>query len=198
MLDRHTALLIIDVQNDFCPGGSLAVPEGDVVVAPLNRLAAAFAARGLPVLASRDWHPAHTSHFKAWGGVWPPHCVQHTPGAAFHPRLALPHGAVVVSKGTEADSDAYSAFQGVTPEGTTLEAWLSEHDVRRLVVGGLATDYCVKSSVLDARQRGFEVIVLEDAMRAVELEPGDGRRATEAMTAAGATLASSGSLLVSA
>jgi len=183
------ALVIVDVQNDFCPGGALAVPEGDRVAPVLSRYAARFAARGAPVFVSRDWHPARTRHFREQGGAWPPHCVQGTPGAAFHPDLALPAGAEVVSKGMDPADDAYSCFQGETAEGLPFAAALGERGAGRLFVGGLATDYCVKATVLDALKEGFEVVVLEDAVRAVDVDPGDGERALDEMRRAGARLA---------
>jgi len=184
------ALVIVDVQNDFCPGGALAVPDGDRVVGVLNRYAERFAAAGAPVFASRDWHPAVTRHFKAHGGAWPPHCVQGTSGAEFHPALVLPPGTDVVSKGTDPDTDAYSCFQADTADGMPFAAVLGEHGVGRLFVGGLATDYCVKATALDALKEGFDVVVLADAVRAVDVTPGDGDRAVAAMTAAGARIAS--------
>jgi nicotinamidase/pyrazinamidase len=184
------ALVIVDVQNDFCPGGALAVPEGDRVVSVLNQYAQRFAALGAPVFASRDWHPAVTRHFKAHGGPWPPHCVQGTPGAEFHPGLVLPAGTGVVSKGADPDTDAYSCFQAETEDGMPFAAALGEHGVGRLFVGGLATDYCVKATALDALKEGFEVVVLADAVRAVDVAAGDGDRALAAMTAAGARTAS--------
>jgi nicotinamidase/pyrazinamidase len=183
------ALVIVDVQNDFCPGGALAVPHGDHVVAVLNRYAERFARRRAPIFASRDWHPARTRHFKAFGGAWPPHCVQDTPGAAFHAGLRLPAGTEIVSKGMDPDADAYSCFQAETEDSMPFAAALGEHGVSRLFVGGLATDYCVKATVLDALKEGFEVVVLQDAVAAVDVAPGDGERALEAMKAAGAQLA---------
>jgi nicotinamidase/pyrazinamidase len=180
------ALVLVDIQNDFCPGGSLAVPGGDQVVPVLNRYVGRFLAAGAPIFASRDWHPARTKHFQADGGVWPPHCVQGTPGAAFHAGLTVPAGAVVVSKGMDPDQDAYSAFQGEDPGGRPLAAALAERGLRRLHVGGLATDYCVKATVLDAMREGFEVLVLADAVRAVDVKPGDGERAIAEMREAGA------------
>ncbi len=185
----HDALVIVDVQNDFCPGGSLAVPEGDRVVPVLNRYAERFAARGACVLASRDWHPARTRHFAAYGGVWPPHCVQDTPGAALHAALALPPATEVVSKGMDPDEDAYSCFQARAADGTPFAALLARRGIRRLFVGGLATDYCVKATALDARRAGLDVVVLEDAVRAVDVAPGDGARALAEMDAAGAARA---------
>jgi nicotinamidase/pyrazinamidase len=183
------ALVVVDVQNDFCPGGALAVPEGDRVVPVLNRYAERFAARGAAVFASRDWHPERTTHFRAWGGTWPPHCVQDTPGAALHPALRLPGTAELVSKGTAADEDAYSCFQARAADGTPFATLLARRGVRRLFVGGLATDYCVKATTLDARRAGLEVVVLEDAIRAVDVAPGDGERALAEMTTHGATRA---------
>jgi nicotinamidase/pyrazinamidase len=183
------ALVIVDVQNDFCPGGALAVSHGDRVVPTLNRYAERFARRGAAVFASRDWHPERTKHFKADGGVWPPHCVQGTRGAELHPDLRLPEGTEVVSKGMDPEADAYSCFQAETADGMPFAAALGERGVGRLFVGGLATDYCVKATALDALREGFEVVVLEDAVAAVDLTPGDGTRALEAMRDAGARLA---------
>ena len=182
------ALVIVDVQNDFCPGGALGVPGGDAVVPVLNRYAERFAAAGAPVFASRDWHPAVTTHFKAHGGVWPPHCVHDTPGAAFHAALALPAGAVIVSKGMDPREDSYSCFQAETPDGMPFAATLGELGASRLFVGGLATDYCVKSTVVDGVREGFEMVVLADAIAAVDLTPGDGEKAIDEMRAAGASL----------
>jgi len=182
------ALVIVDLQNDFCPGGALGVAGGDAVVPVLNRYAARFAGTGAPVFASRDWHPAKTTHFKAYGGVWPPHCVRDTPGAELHPALALPDGTQIVSKGMDPSEDAYSCFQAETSDGMPFAAALGERGVSRLFIGGLATDYCVKSTVVDGIQAGFEMIVLADAVAAVDLTPGDGAKALEEMRAAGAQM----------
>lgn len=182
------ALVIVDLQNDFCPGGALGVAGGDAVVPVLNRYAERFARAGAPVFASRDWHPAETTHFKAHGGVWPPHCVQDTPGAAFHPALALPAGTEVVSKGMDPAEDAYSCFQAETSDGMPFAAALGEHGVARLFIGGLATDYCVRFTVVDGTREGFEVVVLTDAIAAVDLAPGDGDKALDEMRAAGARM----------
>jgi nicotinamidase/pyrazinamidase len=181
------ALVIVDVQNDFCPGGSLAVPAGDEVVPLLNRYARHFATRGAVIFASRDWHPARTKHFAEWGGAWPPHCVQGTRGAEFHPGLSLPAAVDVLSKGMDPELDAYSAFDAETTAGKPFQEALAARGVRRLFVGGLATDYCVKATVLDGLRRGFAVLVLEDASRPVDVQPGDGARALDEMTRAGAT-----------
>lgn len=183
-LNSGDALLIIDMQLDFLPGGALGVPNGDQVIVPINRLAELFARQGLPVVASRDWHPENHCSFAARGGPWPPHCVAGTEGAAFSAELDLPAGTTVVSKADTADADAYSAFNG-----TDLAAQLRERGVRRVVVGGLATDYCVLNTVLDARELGFEVIIVAEAMRAVDVAPGDGERAIERMVALRARVA---------
>lgn len=180
------ALLIVDLQNDFCPGGALAVPEGDRVVPVLNEYIAHFERRGLPVFASRDWHPVETRHFEASGGPWPPHCVAGSEGADFHPELELPPSATVVSKGTDPADDGYSAFEGETEGGASLAAALERQGVERLFVGGLATDYCVQSSVLDAAGRGLRPVLLLDAIRGIDVEPGDQARALDEMLRAGA------------
>ena len=182
------ALLVVDVQNDFCAGGTLAVPDGDRVVDPINRLLAAHSAAGAAIFATRDWHPVGSSHFSDQGGDWPVHCVADTPGAAFHPRLRFPAATVVVSKGQAPDSDGYSAFDGRLPAGESLARALAEQHVGRLIVCGLATDYCVRASVLDARARGLDVLVVRDAIAAVDLRPGDGAAALREMEASGARL----------
>lgn len=175
------ALLVVDVQNDFLPGGALGVPDGDAVVPVMNRYLARFAAAGLPIFATRDWHPADHCSFQAQGGPWPPHCVQETPGAEFAPGLELPDAVSRIAKAIGTDKDSYSGF-----EGTELAAELRAAGVSRLLIGGLATDYCVLNTVLDALREGFEVLLLIDAIRAVEVEPGDGDAAIARMTAAGA------------
>lgn len=186
---EKAALLVVDVQNDFCPGGALAVPDGDKVVPVLNEYIRRFEAAGLPVFASRDWHPRQTRHFQSGGGVWPDHCVQDTPGAAFHPDLRLPAEYILITKGADPQEDCYSAFEGKGPSGELLADLLKQQGIERLYVGGLATDYCVKSSVLDAAKLGFKVTVLEDASRGVEVQPGDTQKAIEEMRAAGADFA---------
>lgn len=185
-MERDAALLIVDLQNDFCPDGALPVPAGDRIVEPLNAAAGRFAAAGLPVLASRDWHPPETKHFKEYGGEWNPHCVQGSAGAAFHPGLRLPEGTVVISKGADPERDSYSAFEAVTDDGRPLLALLESVGVRHIYVGGLATDYCVRFTVLDALAAGFEVTVLTDSVAGVNVNPGDSARALEEMERAGA------------
>jgi nicotinamidase/pyrazinamidase len=188
-LDANAALLLVDVQNDFCPGGALPVPDGDQVVPVLNRLIDRFAGEGRPIYASRDWHPPDTRHFKAFGGRWPSHCVADSAGAQFHPGLQLPASTTVISKGEDRNDDGYSAFEGVTHEGRTLAADLRARGIRTLYVGGLATDYCVRASVLDARRAGLDVIVVTDGVAGIE--EGDVARALDEMRAAGAELVTS-------
>ncbi len=175
------ALVIVDVQNDFLPGGRLAVPEGDQVIPVLNGYIERFKAQGLPMYATRDWHPADHCSFKAQGGPWPSHCVAGTPGAAFAATLHLPEDVVVISKATTADIEAYSGF-----EGSDFAKRLRAAGIERLFIGGLATDYCVLNTVNDALKEGFRVFLLEDAIRAVEVNPSDGDRAREAMRQHGA------------
>jgi nicotinamidase/pyrazinamidase len=184
----QTALLIVDVQNDFCPGGALGVRHGDRVVPVVNALAARFAELGRPVLASRDWHPRETLHFVSGGGPWPEHCVAGSSGAAFHPDLRLPPGTILLNKGEEPDAHGYSAYEGRTLTGEPLGAVLERAGVGRLVVVGLATDYCVRQTVLDARRQGLEVVVVSDAVLGVDVEAGDSARALEEMAAAGAAI----------
>lgn len=181
--DKHKALVIVDVQNDFCPGGSLAVAHGDEVVAPLNQLIGEFLDRGEPVYKTRDWHPAKTKHFHAYGGTWPAHCVRETHGAEFHPMLTDDPRITIISKGMNESADGYSGF-----DGTNLAQLLKDEGVKEVWVGGLATDYCVKHTVLDALREGFEVKALADAMRAVNVNPDDGAKAIDEMRTAGAEI----------
>lgn len=183
------ALLIVDVQNDFCPGGALPVPSGDRVVPVLNEYAERFRRSGQPVFASRDWHPAVTRHFQAQGGPWPPHCVAESPGAAFHPALKLPATTTVLTKGTDPEDDGYSAFEAADPRGGALADVLREENVRTLYVGGLATEYCVRASVLDGLKKGLDVVVLLDAVRGIDVQEGDVVRALDEMLRAGARTA---------
>lgn len=181
-----SALLIVDVQNDFCPGGGLPVPEGDRVVPILNHYIALFRERKLRIFASRDWHPATTSHFRDYGGIWPVHCVQGSEGAQFHRDLALPEDVIVISKGMDPSRDDYSAFQAVTDDGVHFPELLNKLGIVKLYVGGLATDYCVKESVLDGLRHGLTVVLLEDAVRGVDLRRGDSATAMDEMATAGA------------
>lgn len=183
------ALLVEDVQNDFCSGGALAVPGGDEVVPVLNRYIDLFQGKGLPVYASRDWHPEGSSHFSAGGGIWPVHCVHGSEGARFHPDLKLPDDVVVISKGMDPAEDGYSSFEAFSSEGKSFSESLEERGVRHLFVGGLATDYCVKNTVLEALKKGFSVTLLIDAVRGVDLKPGDSEAALREMVLAGALVA---------
>jgi len=177
------ALIVVDVQNDFCPGGSLAVAHGDEVIAPLNKLMKEFLDRGEPVYKTRDWHPPQTKHFAGYGGIWPFHCIQNTSGAEFHPDLLDDPRITVVSKGIDDTADGYSGF-----DGTDLNELLRADGVSELWVGGLATDYCVKATVIDGIRRGFKVKALAEAMRAVNVNPEDGANAVEQMKAVGAEI----------
>lgn len=175
------ALILVDVQLDFLPGGSLAVPHGDEVVPALNRYVAVFRGLTLPVVATRDWHPPDHCSFQAQGGPWPPHCVVGSEGARFAPLLDLPCEGRIVSKATTRDRDAYSGF-----EGTDLDEWLKRAGVSRVFVGGLATDYCVLNTVRDALRFGYATFLLLDAVRAVDAQAGDGERAIAEMRRVGA------------
>ena len=192
--DHSTALVVVDVQNDFAdPAGSLYVTGAEHVVGPVNQELQWAAAGGAAIVYTQDWHPPSTPHFAKDGGVWPVHCVAGTWGAEFHPDLRLVPGADIVRKGTHGE-DGYSAFsvrQPATGEqaGTGLEDLLRARGVSRVVIVGLATDYCVKETGLDARRLGFDATVVTDAISAVDLQPGDGRRALEAIRAAGVGLA---------
>ncbi|MFH1338605.1 MAG: nicotinamidase [Candidatus Omnitrophota bacterium] len=180
------ALLAVDVQNDFCPGGALAVPEGDKIIPAINKYIEIFSKNKLPVFASRDWHPARTKHFKKFGGQWPKHCIQNTKGAEFHPALKLPKEAIILSKGMDPGKESYSVFQSVDSGGTGFLVLLSDSGIRELFIGGLATDYCVRWSVLDALKFGFKVWLLTDAIKGVNLKPEDSEEAIAEMVSRGA------------
>ncbi len=175
------ALLIVDAQNDFLPGGSLAVSHGDEVVPALNRYLQIFVEHRLPVYATRDWHPEKHCSFREQGGPWPPHCVADSSGAKFAATLQLPPAAVIISKAISEEQDAYSGF-----EGTDLDSRLHSANISRLYIGGLATDYCVLNTVRDALRHGYQVLLLSDAIRAVDVQPGDGQRSEEEMVKLGA------------
>jgi nicotinamidase/pyrazinamidase len=180
------ALLIVDVQNDFCPSGALAVPEGDKIISNLNQYTEIFSKNKLPIFASRDWHPEKTGHFKKFGGLWPDHCVQNTGGALFHPELKLPKETIILSKGMNPQTDSYSAFQAQDSNGRQFEDILKASGIEELYIGGLATDYCVKSSVLDALKRGFKVKLMVDAIKGVNIKSNDSKDAIEEMVNNGA------------
>ena len=184
-----TALVVVDLQRDFCAGGALAVPDGDAVVGPVNALIDQFRSKGNPIYLTRDWHPADHSSFADQGGLWPPHCVAGTEGADFHPDLQVGGDLTVVNKATEREGDAYSGFQG-----TDLGAQLAAAEISEVLVCGLATDYCVKATALDARKAGLATTVLTDAIRGVDVQAGDSQRSLEEMSDAGAQLATSETL----
>jgi nicotinamidase/pyrazinamidase len=179
-IDKHTTLIVVDVQNDFCPGGALAVKGGDQVVPILNQYIKMFTDAKAPIIFTRDWHPSDHSSFKSQGGSWPPHCIQNTEGAKFHSDPLVPPDGEIVSKADKQD-EAYSFFKG-----TDLAQKLHQRGIRRLLVGGLATDYCVRETVLDGLKHGFEVYHLDDASRGVNVNPGDSERALSEMVDRGA------------
>jgi nicotinamidase/pyrazinamidase len=180
VIDEHTVLVVVDIQNDFCPGGALAVPEGDKVVPVLNMYIQLFRKAGAPIIYTRDWHPPDHSSFRTQGGPWPPHCVQGTEGAKFHPNLTPPAVGEVISKADKRD-EAYSFFQG-----TNMAERLRQRGITTLLVGGLATDYCVKETVLDALKFGFKVYHLDDASKGVNVKPEDSDEALREMVSKGA------------
>jgi nicotinamidase/pyrazinamidase len=178
------ALILVDVQNDFCPGGALAVAGGDEIVPVINHVMPMFRL----VISTQDWHPAGHVSFKARGGPWPPHCVQGTAGAALHPNLKTDRISRYFRKASTPDKDEYSEFEGVDSDGVGLHDFLSTMSVRRLFVVGLATDYCVRATVLDGLKLGYQVYVVTDAVRAVDVNPGDGSAALREMADNGAVL----------
>lgn len=175
------ALLVVDVQRDFLPGGALAVPCGERVIGPINDYLRLFGERGLPAFATRDWHPPNHCSFVEQGGPWPAHCVRETPGAQFAPELRLSADVQVVSKATEPEREGYSPF-----EVEDFEQRLRDQGIGRLFVAGLTAEYCVLATARDAVARGFEVFLLGDAIGAIEAQPGDGRRAIDEMIRLGA------------
>ena len=179
-IDDKDALIIVDVQRDFCPGGSLAVPEGDKVVPVLNEYLKKFLKANALIYATRDWHPSNHSSFEAYGGIWPPHCIQNTEGARFHPDLSLPKNVPIISKAIDPSKDSYSGF-----DATNLKELLLQNNIERVFVGGLATDYCVKNTIIDAIKHDFETILLMDAIRGVNVQPNDSQLAIDEMINAG-------------
>jgi nicotinamidase/pyrazinamidase len=182
-LTQGDALLIVDVQKDFLPGGRLAVAGGDRVIPAINQAIEHFGRADLPIYASRDWHPPRHCSFAEQGGPWPPHCVAGTPGAEFVENLNLPPDARIISKATDAGADAYSAF-----DQTTLASRLWAEGIQRLFICGVAAEYCVLCSATDAIQSGFAAVVLGDATAAIEIQAGDREKAIETMRQAGATI----------
>ncbi|HEY6331868.1 MAG TPA: bifunctional nicotinamidase/pyrazinamidase [Blastocatellia bacterium] len=190
---RNSALILVDIQNDFCPGGSLAVPEGDDVVPVVNRLMPLFGY----VVATQDWHPADHISFKQRGGEWPPHCVQGTAGAELHPDLDKSRIDLLAKKGASSDKDVFNGLDARGPDGASVIEALTERGVSTIYVAGLATDYCVRATVLGGLDLGLSVDVITDAIRAVNVNPDDGAKAIEEMAARGARLVTSVELLSS-
>jgi len=180
-IDKESALIIVDVQNDFLPGGALPVPNGDEVIPILNKYIELFNKVGAPIFVTRDWHPPNHISFKTQGGIWPPHCIQNSKGAEFASNLKLPKNVIIISKAVNPNMEAYSGF-----EGTDLALKLKELGVKKVFIGGLATDYCVKNTVLDALKEGFKTFFLEDASRGVNLKPEDSENAVKEMVNRGA------------
>ncbi|MCW3997409.1 MAG: isochorismatase family protein [Candidatus Bathyarchaeota archaeon] len=175
-LNKTDALIVIDIQNDFLSGGSLPVPSGEEVIRVLNDYIEVFKKARGNIFATRDWHPANHVSFRENGGIWPAHCIRETKGAQFHPKLSLPKNVIVISKATEPVEEAYSGF-----DNTNLLKELKKKKVIRVFIGGLATDYCVKNTVLDALKFGFETSLLIDASRGIDSTPGDVQRAIDLM-----------------
>jgi nicotinamidase/pyrazinamidase len=196
-LEDNAALIIVDMQNDFCPGGALAVAGSDEIVPVINRYIGIFRERGLQIIASRDWHPRQTRHFRKFGGIWPEHCVQRTSGAVFRAGLLLPPNTLVFSKGMDPERDDYSALQATNDEGAPMAEFLGNEGIRELHICGLATDYCVRETALEGLRLGFSVTLLVDAVRGVNIQPGDSERALAELKDSGALFARVGELLQS-
>jgi nicotinamidase/pyrazinamidase len=186
--DSKKALIVVDMQNDFCPGGSLAVKGGNEIVPVINRFISHFHCRGEFIVFTRDWHTSDHCSFRENGGIWPPHCVAGTKGAGFHPDLKVPDNSLVISKADTQGKDAYSGFDGMSPGRTSLDNELKNSGISELWVCGLAADYCVKSTVLDGIRLGYNVKLLSDAVRAVNVKPGDGDEAVLEMISSGAEI----------
>jgi nicotinamidase/pyrazinamidase len=180
-ITANDALIIVDVQIDFCPGGALPVPDGDRIVPTVNEYIEMFRIVGQPVFATRDWHPENHISFKENGGIWPRHCVQNTEGAKFHPDLKLPPDAFIISKGERPELEAYSGFQG-----TLLDSLLKERGIKRVFICGLATDYCVKNTAIGALNLGYTTFILSDAIKGVDVNKGDSEKSIETMMRKGA------------
>jgi len=181
-LQHGDALLVADIQYDFLPGGSLGVPGSDAIIATVNAYIQLFVEAKLPVVASRDYHPENHISFRDQGGPWPVHCVAGSKGAEFHADLRLPASTIIISKGTSSEREAYSAL-----DSTPLKALLREKAIKRVFVCGIATDYCVLASAKDLLQAGYRVVLLTDAVKAIDLQAGDGDKAIQTLTALGAT-----------
>ncbi|MDC7124925.1 MAG: nicotinamidase [Spirochaetales bacterium] len=187
------ALIVVDLQNDFCEGGTLEVKNSEEIITPINRLVEHFTSATLPIFFTRDWHPENHCSFKEYGGLWPKHCIAGKIGASFNEEVLIPEEARIISKAEKQNADAYSGF-----EGTPLDSRLKERDVDSIIVCGLATDYCVKNTVLDALKLNYKVTVTTDGIRAVNIKPEDGDKAIEEMKSAGAIISTSEKIINSA
>jgi nicotinamidase/pyrazinamidase len=183
-IDENDSLIVVDVQRDFCADGALPVPNCDKIIPALNEYINTFCTARAQIFTTRDWHPPNHVSFKPYGGSWPPHCVQGSKGAEFHPNLRLPTGTRVISKATDPSKESYSGF-----DGTKLEQELRKNGVKRVFIGGLATDYCVKNTVLDALKLGFQTVLLLEATAGIDQKPGDSRKAVHEMIKQGAETA---------
>lgn len=192
-IDETDAFIIVDVQRDFCPGGALPVPGSNQIIPVLNDYIKIFKQARAHIYATRDWHPPNHVSFESYGGVWPPHCIQETDGAKFHPKLRLPEDVIIISKATTPSKESYSGFGG-----TKLNVELKMKAIKRIFVGGLATDYCVKHTVIDALRLGFDTILLVDAIRGVNIQPNDSKKAIEETTKYGAKKATISDIFIEA
>jgi nicotinamidase/pyrazinamidase len=188
-MSKIHSLILIDVQNDFCSGGALPVPDGNAIIPILNNYIQTFTKTNNPIIATRDWHPKKTKHFELYGGKWPIHCVQNSWGAEFHPDLKLPSNTIIISAGMNPDEDGYSGFEGIDQQNRSLYDVLKAINVSKLSIGGLATEYCVKATIINALQYGFEVNLLTDAIRGINLQPSDSNNAILEMEQKGAHMA---------
>lgn len=170
-MSHHQGLLIVDVQNDFCAGGTMPIARAETILPVINQYIRYFYAHSAAIIATRHWHPATTSHFETFGGAWPSHGIQDTPGALFHPDLALPRDVIIISKGMKPGEEGWSAFEGVDTRDKSFFTVLQENKIKELFVAGLATEYCVKATVLEALQNNFAVNLLMDAIKGVNIEP---------------------------
>ncbi len=180
------ALLIIDLQNDFCPGGALGIPGADAIIPKLNKYLRFFSRKKLPIFVAGDWHPVRTGHFKDFGGTWPVHCLQNSRGAQFHPRLKLSPGAIILYKGMDPEKESDSTFQAEDHRGMSFDKLLRLLGISELYIGGLATNFCVKRSSLDALKQGFKVKLLIDGIQGVDIEAGDSEKALKEILKKGA------------
>ena len=179
------ALLIVDMQNDFCPGGALGIRDGNKIIPAINKYIKIFSEKKLPIFSSRDWHPKKTTHFKEFGGIWPRHCIQNSKGAEFHPKLELPKEAILLYKGMDPEKESYSVFQAQDQNGMSFLNLLKILGVEEIYIGGLAADYCVKFSAIDALKERFKVKLLVDAIKGVNLKPEDSESAIREMVGSG-------------